>query len=705
MVTPLHQELNLMNIDLRLKTSVDHFEGKDDRVDVFLGDGTKLEFCAVCMAIGVRPEVSLAKEAGIAIGERVGILVDEYMQTSDKNVFAVGDAVEVKDFISGGQTMIPLAGPANKQGRIVAHNMFAKPELRMTYKGTQGSSVVRIGGLTAASTGLNEKMLKMKKIPYEKVYTHSSSHAGYFPGAVPLSIKLLFDPINGRVLGAQCIGKEGADKRIDVIATAIRAKMTVFDLEELELCYAPPFSSAKDPVNVAGFVAANFLRGDLKLCHADELLELEAHPQEGKMILDVRHPEEVKANSLNCAINCPRDSLMLQLDRLPKEKEIIVLCGSGLRSYNVVRRLSQLGYNVRNAVGGIKTLDFFRARANLAQWARPYTPPKPEDDPVEKKEAKEEKPHKKSSKKHGKSSKSEKTNKKEEAAALISESESESSSDDAETGLKEELDARGMQCPGPIMSVAGKMAKIKCGTILTVRASDSGFVHDIPAWCKSTGNILIETKADAGDYVAVIKKAVQTNVSSEEFCCSLKKPSASASSSASSVSALSSLIQGMPPMVSQKKKTIVVFSNQMDKVIAAFILANASMAMGSEVTMFFTFWGLTVLRKPNPPSVSKTFMERMFGWMLPKGTGNLSQMAFGGMGNAMIGSIMKKHGVPSVEEMMKSAVQGGVRLIACSMAMELLGIKQEELIEDCEIGGAAMYLSNAEQGSVNLFIG
>ena len=342
----VHRHILSKGLKLYLKDGVKAFHKEGKRVKVELQSGKLLAADMVILAIGVRPDVSLAKDAGLEIGERRGIKVNSYLQTSDPDIYAVGDAIEVKDFVNGSDTVIPLAGPANKQGRIAANNIYGAGE---QYHGTQGTSVVKVFDLTVAATGNSEKTLKGMGMDYRKSYTESDSHAGYYPGASPLNIKLLFAP-DGKVLGAQVVGYEGVDKRIDVLASAIRFGRTVYDLEELELAYAPPYSSAKDPVNMAGYVAANCLKGDMEIIHWDQVDQLD---RDKVFILDVRPPEETSTGSIEGAVNIPLNDLRARIDEVPRDKEIVVYCKVGLRAYIAYRMLVQKGFrNVKNLSGG-----------------------------------------------------------------------------------------------------------------------------------------------------------------------------------------------------------------------------------------------------------------------------------------------------------------------------------------------------------------
>jgi rhodanese-related sulfurtransferase len=353
MTAPVVQELRKREVDVHLNCAVVGFEqGAKDTLVVNTEKGERFTADIVILAIGVKPDVHLAKNAGLEIGSLGGICVDERMQTKDPAIFAVGDAVEVVDFITGRPTLIPLAGPANRQGRLVADAICGR-EVR--YRGTQGTAVIGLFGLCLGMTGASEKTLRRWEIPFEKIYTHSLNHAGYYPGAERISMKILFDPKTGRLLGAQAVGKEGVDKRLDVIATAIQMQATVFDLEESELCYAPQFGSAKDPVNIAGFVAGNILRGDVMPGNWSDWKALVACG-ETPFTLDVRPPSAVAAGAIPGTIRIPMAELRSRLEELPRDREIWVHCVVGQTSYNAVRLLAQHGFKVRNLSGGITTL-------------------------------------------------------------------------------------------------------------------------------------------------------------------------------------------------------------------------------------------------------------------------------------------------------------------------------------------------------------
>lgn len=349
MASIVHQQIRSQKINLILEDGVQEFSQEKNQVKITLQSGAQLITDLVIFAIGVKPDTTLAKTAGLEIGKRGGIKVNEYLETSDPSIYAIGDAIEVKDFVTGKDTLIPLAGPANKQGRIVANNLAGRKE---SYKNTQGTAIAKVFDLTVATTGANEKTLKRAGIDYLASITHSNSHAGYYPGASPLSIKLLFDR-QGLILGAQIVGYEGVDKRIDVLATCLRFQRDIFSLQELELAYAPPFSSAKDPVNMAGYVAGNILNGDTKIIHWSDLMDRDP---EKILLVDVRTKLEWDLGTLPGAKLIPLDDLRSRLDELPKNKEIIIFCQVGLRGYLATRILQQNGFTqVSNLSGGCKT--------------------------------------------------------------------------------------------------------------------------------------------------------------------------------------------------------------------------------------------------------------------------------------------------------------------------------------------------------------
>ncbi len=630
----LHQHLIENGIKLHLNTGVTAFQKKEDGSLALETTQQKTLNCElVLLSMGVAPESRLAKDAGLNLGAGGSISVNEFYQTSDPDIYAVGDAVGIINLVSEKESLIPLAGPANKQGRIAAENALGGQ--KTIGKGVQGSAVLKVFQLTAASTGMNEKQLKKEGMEYQKTYVHPQSHASYYPGATPISMKLLFD-LQGKILGAQAVGYEGVEKRIDVIATAMRFSGNVYDLENLELCYAPPFSSAKDPVNMLGFTAANILKGDMPVWYAEELETIEP---DSVTLLDIGTPEEIMMGTLPNAINLNLDSLREHLSDLDNSKPIYVTCRVGLRGYIATRILRQHGFDARNLSGGYRTYSHVTYQIEQEDFF---------SDCEERDELK--------------------IKKKDEIPL------------DTKNVRTIEVDACGLQCPGPIMKVASAMKDMMEGERLVIRASDPAFASDIKIWCERTGNRLNGIKNEKGIYEVCLQKRKKENVEGS--------------------------IHERVPFSSGTDKTMVVFSGDLDKAIAAFIIANGAAAMERKVTLFFTFWGLNILRKNQAVNVNKGFVEGMFGKMMPRGSKRLglSRMNMSGIGAKMIRSVMKSKNVASLEELIQSALDQGVRIVACQMSMDVMGIQREELIEGVEIGGVATFLGAAETSDTNLFI-
>lgn len=349
MAAIVHQHLHLRGVRLALSDGVSEIEGRDEAKVVVLQSGRRLDADLVLLAIGVRPENELAREAGLTLGIRGTIATNDYLQTSDPDIYAIGDAAQIPHWVTHKPVNIALAGPASKQGRLVADHIAGKP---VRYRGAQGTSIVKVFDLAVASTGLNERQLKAEGIDYRSVTVHVANHAGYYPGAAQMALKLLFGAAEGTILGAQIVGKEGVDKRIDVIAVAMRAGMTVFDLEEVELAYAPPYGSARDPVNILGFVASNLLRGDVEMVYWDDIAQLDSDMD---FVLDVRNPGELAGGAIEGALNIPLPQLRDRLDELPADRRIVVYCQAGQRAYYAYRILVQQGFEAVNLSGGYKT--------------------------------------------------------------------------------------------------------------------------------------------------------------------------------------------------------------------------------------------------------------------------------------------------------------------------------------------------------------
>ncbi|RSD25185.1 CoA-disulfide reductase [Mesobacillus subterraneus] len=658
MASILHQHLREKGVNLVLEDGVKSFNHKGKLIN--LNSGMQIETDLVILAIGVAPENKLAKEAGLELGLRGAIRVNERLQTADESIYAIGDAIEVKDYINGQATHIPLAWPANRQGRIVADHING---IDSKYQGTLGTSIAKVFDMTVAATGNNEKTLKRLGISYDVVHVHPSSHAGYYPGAFPIALKLIFDRETGKIFGAQAVSYDGADKRIDVLATAIKGGMTIFDLPDLELAYAPPYSSAKDPVNMAGYAAKNIAEGLVETVQWHEVNDILAN---GGYLIDVREPIERDMGMIEGSVNIPLGELRDRLDEIPK-KEVYVYCQVGLRGYLASRILTQAGFKVCNLDGGYKTYSCVYEPDASENCGTPIS-----DNGVAQRNAAME-----------------------EIAAGAAQSSVGLAVEAAPVAapvapptVKTTLDACGLSCPGPIMKVYKTIGDMQDGEVLEVHATDPGFAKDIKAWCEKTGNKLVSNKFEDKKFKAHIMKG-NVVVPVNTMAAPVEVPT--------SIPAAASAKNGA---------TMVVFSGDLDKAIATFIIASGAAAMGKEVTLFFTFWGLNILKRNDAPSTEKDMMAKMFSMMMPKGSNDLplSKMNMGGMGAKMIKTVMANKNVDSLETLMKNAMDAGVKLLACGMSMDIMGIAKEELIDGVEIGGVAAYLGDAEDSGLNLFI-
>ncbi|WP_226037362.1 CoA-disulfide reductase [Aquibacillus saliphilus] len=450
MASILHTHLLEKGVRLVLENGVDSFTNQGEKV--ILSDGTEIETDMTILSIGVRPENELAKTSGLELGERGGIIVNEYLQTSNEDIFAVGDAIEVVDYISGTKAMIPLAGPANRQGRIAANNMMGKTD---KYQGSLGTSIAKVFDLTVAATGNNEKVLKRLGVDYEVVHIHPSSHAGYYPGAAPIAFKLIFDKETGKIFGAQAVGSDGADKRMDVIATAIKGGLTVEDLTNLELSYAPPYSSAKDPVNMAGYVASNLIDGELEHVQWHQVDQIVA---DGGFLIDVREPMEREFGFIEGSINIALNELRNRLDELPKNQTIYINCQVGLRGYLASRILKNNGYRVKNVDGGWKTYSSVFG-SNI----------KKKDTPVKA------------------------------VAETVTETIDEIKVDSV-------IDVSGLTCPMPIIKLKKGMESIESNQVLELQVTDKGALNDLPAWTTNVGHTILKTEQDENLIKFWIKK-------------------------------------------------------------------------------------------------------------------------------------------------------------------------------------------------------
>lgn len=635
MAALVHEHLQQQDVRLYLEQAVEGFSREGDELSVHFKSGVSLKADMVLLSIGVRAETHLAQTAGLKIGEMRGIWVDEYLQTSHEHIYAVGDAIEFPHPITGKSWLNFLAGPANRQARIVADNMVLGNRLK--YEGSVGTSIAKVFDITVASTGLPAKRLKQMEMPYLSATIHSGSHAGYYPGSRQMDIKITFSPSDGRLYGAQIVGYEGVDTRINLYALAIKTGATVDDLTRLEHAYAPPFSSAKDPVAISGYVAGNILAGKMTPLYWRELEQADTT----KVILvDVRTADEYALGTIGGAVNIPLDDLRERMGEIPTDVPVWLFCGVGLRGYLASNILKANGYrDVRNLIGGLKTY-----RAATAKLVAPADFDTAADS-------------------HSR-----------EADVHYNHSCEISVCEGRKTVVR--VDACGIQCPGPILKMKQAMDGLAPGERLEVRATDAAFPRDAEAWCRTTGNRFLGRHSESGVYIAMIEKTTPCAVEASK------------------------------PQQGDSGKTLILFSDDLDKVLATFVLANGAAATGRKVSIFFTFWGLNAIKKTNRPKVAKDFFGRMFSWMLPSDSTRLalSKMNMMGMGAKMMRYLMRKKGVDSLEELRQQAVDNGVEFIACQMSMDVMGVRREELLDNVTVGGVATYMERAEKANVNLFI-
>lgn len=625
MAALVHQHLQQQDVKLYLEQAVERFSREGDELTVYFKSGISLKADMVLLSIGVRAETRLAQEAGLKLGEMRGIWVDAYLQTSDADIYAVGDAIEYPHPITGKPWLNFLAGPANRQARIVADNMVLGN--RIHYEGAIGTSIAKVFDLTVASTGLPAKRLKQMGIPYLSATIHNGSHAGYYPGSLQMDIKITFSPTDGKLYGAQIVGYDGVDTRIDQYALAIKQGATVEQLTRLEHAYAPPFSSAKDPVAISGYVAGNILSGKMTPLYWREMQQAD---KSQVTLVDVRTPDEYALGTIPGAINIPLDNLRERLADIPENKPVYLFCGVGLRGYLASNILKSKGYpDVRNLIGGLKTYNAATATIKTPEGFVCDTTT------------------------HACPASSCRCDK-----SII------------------KVDACGIQCPGPILKLKQAMDVLAVGQQLEVRATDAGFPRDAEAWCRTTGHKFLGKRAEGGIQIVEIEKAAPQ------------------------------VVEATQPQISEQGKTLILFSDDLDKTLATFVLANGAAATGKKVSIFFTFWGLNAIKKVRKPKVKKDIFGRMFGWMLPADSTQLalSKMNMLGIGSKMMRYLMRKKGVDSLETLRQQAIDQGVEFIACQMSMDVMGIKREELLDNVTVGGVASYMERAEQANVNLFI-
>ncbi len=620
MAQVIHQKLSMQGIELILNDGVKAFLDQGRIVETASGRQIKTDM--IILAIGVNPEIKLAQGADLAIGDLKAIKTNQYMQTSDPSIYALGDAIEVLSRINKLPTKIPLAAPANRQAVVAANHINGVED---HYEGALGTAVVKVFDLVAASTGFNERMCKHYGLNYEVAHIERHHHVGYYPDALPILMKIIFSKDDGQIYGAQAVGYKGVEKRIDVIATAIAGQLTVKDLPSLELAYAPPFGAAKDPVNILGYVASHIYDQSIQ---TKQWYEVDDFIQAGGLLVDVRTDVEYSVGHTEGGINLELDNLRQLLDKLPVDKStpIMTTCHSGHRGYLGARVLINHGYtNVYNLSGG-----YYVYKLGKSDFTGKLELPKPSARELTLEPIKD-------------------------TASLF-------------------VDAKGLQCPGPLLETYKAMESIEAGEMIEVEASDIGFYNDVISWAEKTGNTIQDIKVEGHLIKATILK-------------------------------------GAPKVhesIAQAKEnaTIVLFSGEFDKAMAAFIIANGAAAMGKKVSIFFTFWGLNALRKNQDVKLEKSTIEALFGKMMPKGAEKLplSNMNMGGMGKMMINKVMKDKNVLPLSELMKQALEMKVEFIACTMSMDIMGIKREELIDEIALAGVGTYLAQSDDAGLTLFI-
>jgi len=612
LATIIHQNIKDNGVNLYLESQVINFD--NCKVQVKHKENIhSLEADLIIMSIGIRPNTILLKD--VVDLERGYVVVDEYLNTSQEDIYAIGDCIAIKNHFTDQISPIPLAWHASMQGRIIADNIIK--DKKRKYSKAFGSAVLKIFDYDVASTGLNKRALLLNKIESQDVTIIRPNHASYYPGSSDLILKIHFNR-EGKILGAQALGK-GVDKRIDVIATAIKGNLNIYDLQELQLVYAPPFSSSKDPVNIAGYVAENILEN---MYESINVIEFKEYQEKGYKILDIRTEVEFNSSHIEGAIHIELDKLRDQLDKLNKNDKYIVYCRVGARGYIASRILTQNNIDNVNLSGGYTLYKHYYQEQNSSFEIK------------------------------------KKTNL------------------NQTVKIDHYIDAKGMQCPGPLIQISKKLQEIKINETVQIEVSDIGFENDVKGYSKNSNNKIISIKKENKTLKVVLQKGnneVNTdtnNISNKDY------------------------------------QTIVMFSYDLDKAIAGFIIANGALAMGKKVSLFFTFWGLNILRKENTKVKDKDLISKMFSFMMPKGTAKLpiSNMNMAGLGAKMIDGIMKKKNVMPLSELIDTFKNNGGKIIACTMSMDIMGLTEEELIDGIEYAGVGAYLSDANLAFSNLFI-
>jgi len=625
MAALVHGHLLQKGVKLFLNQTVERFSREGNELIVHFKSGIQLKTDMVLLSVGVRAETGLARDASLKLGEMRGVWVNEYLQTSDESIYAVGDAIEFPHPITGKPWLNFLAGPTNRQARIAADNMVCGN--RVKYEGAIGTSIAKVFDITVASTGLPAKRLKQMGMPYLSATIHQGSRANYYPGSQQMDIKITFSPRDGKLFGAQIVGYDGVDTRIDQYALAIKSGYNVEQLTRLEHAYAPPFSSAKDPVAITGYVAGNILSGKMQPLYWREMQQADTTKV---TLIDVRTADEYAIGSIAGAVNIPLDEMRDRMAEIPTDRPVWLFCGVGLRGYLASNILKGNGYrDVRNLIGGLKTY--------LAATAEVETP---------------------------------------EGFDTGGKAAAPCTTTRACNDMVVHVDACGMQCPGPILKMKQAMDRLADSQRLEIRATDAGFPRDAEAWCRTTGNRFIGQRSENGIHIVEIEKATPN-------AATMEKTHANAPG-----------------------KTLILFSDDLDKTLATFVLANGAAATGRKVSIFFTFWGLNAIKKTHKPKVKKDFFGRMFDRMLPSDSTKLalSKMNMLGAGAKMRRYLMTKKGVDPLETLRQQAIDNGVEFIACQMSMDVMGIQRDELLDNVTIGGVASYMERAEQANVNLFI-
>ena len=613
----IHDELEKNGVNLYLGSKVVEFK-ENGKIETILENGESVTSDFVIFSIGVKPEVNLAKEAGITIGETGGILVNEKMQTSDPYIYAIGDAVEIVNYISQTKTRVPLAGPTHKQARVAADNILG---LNSKYLGSMGTAIVKVFNVVASSTGLNTETLEKLGIDYKFECLSSFNHAGYYPDAYPLFLKVFYESKTGKLLGGQAVGYDGVDTIINSLATSLRFGAKITELKDVDFAYSPQFGHAKNPLNIISTMAEDDLSN---LAPKITIFELDEFIKNGAILIDVREVDETIAHKLPNSINIPLGELKKRINELDKSKTYIICCTKGQRAYNALRIFLDNGFKAMYLSGGLTFYDSCFKKEKIEKF------------PIKKEEK----------------------------------------LDKIEDVFK--IDAKGLSCPGPLMKLKEALDKTKESAIIEIEATDPGFYRDIQSYCESKNLSLISLEKDKV-IKAVIKKGEvkETPYNKEEKVTK-----------------------------EDNSLSIILFSNDFDKVMASLIIGNGALSMGKKVSIFCTFWGLNILRKDYKVQVKKNFVEKMFGIMMPRGAKKLtlSKLNMLGVGTKMMKGIMKKYNVYTPDELLNSFIKSGGKVIACTMTMSLMGIKKEELIDGVEEGGVGTYLSFAEKSGINLFI-